>query len=128
MKIFVRVLFALALAFSAGTALAESPKLAEGGFHGASGHVTTGHVVIRNTEAGPVVELAPDFNFDGAPDARVGFGKSGTFDPNSDLGALESNHGKQTYAVPANIDPSQYDEVYIWCRKFSVPLGVAKLQ
>jgi hypothetical protein len=40
---------------------------------------------------------------------------------------LRSNSGAQAYKVPEGIDPDAFDEVSIWCRKYSVPLGVAKL-
>ncbi|WP_432612907.1 DM13 domain-containing protein, partial [Litoreibacter halocynthiae] len=35
--------------------------------------------------------------------------------------------GASTYKIPAGIDPDDYNEVWIWCEKFNVPLGVAKL-
>ena len=40
---------------------------------------------------------------------------------------LKSNRGKQIYEVPARIDVSLYNEVWVWCERFSVPLGVATL-
>lgn len=106
-----------------------TPSLAggKGGFTGASNHVTTGGVSIVETSAGTVVLLAADFSLDGAPDPRVGLGKDGAYDEATDLGELRSINGLQAYAVPAGVDASAYNEVYIWCRKFSVPLGVASL-
>ena len=35
--------------------------------------------------------------------------------------------GEQTYTVPASINVDDFNEVYVWCRRFSVPLGVAAL-
>jgi hypothetical protein len=98
-----------------------------GGFTGASGHQTSGHVEVVQTADGWEVHLKDDFKFDGAPDPRVGFGASGTFAAATDFEPLRSNSGAQVYKVPASIDPANYDEVYIWCRQYSVPLGVAKL-
>ena len=80
-----------------------------------------------NTADGWEIHLKDDFTFDGAPDPRVGFGASGKFVAATDFEPLRSNSGAQVYKVPANVDPTAYDEVYIWCRKYSVPLGVAKL-
>ncbi|WP_120500000.1 DM13 domain-containing protein [Roseovarius sp. EL26] len=94
-----------------------------GEFSGRNNHITTGKAEVAKNE----VVLFKDFSLDGAPDPRVGLGKDGKFDPNTDLGELKNLKGKQSYAVPAGIDVSKYNEVYIWCRKFSVPLGVAKL-
>ena len=58
----------------------------------------------------------------------MGFGKSGTYDTESTLGALASNAGEQSYALPTDFDLSRYDEAYIWCEDFSVALGVASLR
>lgn len=99
-----------------------------GTFTGKSNHITTGGVSVVQTTAGAMVVLAPDFSLDGAPDPRVGLGKAGTYDEATDAGALATNTGAQVYSLPAGVDPAAYDEVYIWCRKFSVPLGVASLQ
>ncbi len=100
-----------------------------GEFTGASEHITTGSVSIVKTKAGGyVVILDKDFSLDGAPDPRVGFGKDGKFIEASDLGALQNKDGLQAYAVPANVNIKDFNEVYIWCRKFNVPLGIAQLK
>ncbi|HSF94884.1 MAG TPA: DM13 domain-containing protein [Thermohalobaculum sp.] len=98
-----------------------------GSFTGASGHVTTGGVEVVQTATGWEIRLGADFSLDGAPDPRVGFGKGGKFADGTDFEVLRQNKGAQTYAVPAGIDAASFDEVYIWCRKYSVPLGVAKV-
>lgn len=66
--------------------------------------------------------------FDGAPDPKVGFGRDGAYDKTSQLAPLGAKKGHQTYQLPASVDPAKYNEVYIWCEQYSVPLGVAKLQ
>ena len=71
--------------------------------------------------------LDANFSLDGAPDPRVGFGTDGEFVALSDLGALQNLNGAQTYNVPASINVDDFNEVYIWCLKFGVPLGVAQL-
>lgn len=109
-------------------AQAADEVLHVGQFTGASDHVTSGGVSVVSTDDGIVVILSDDFFFDGAPDPHVAFGTGGTFDPASGLGLLESNTGGQVYEVPASMDISGYDEVYIWCVQYSVPLGVATLQ
>ncbi|MEM9792879.1 MAG: DM13 domain-containing protein, partial [Pseudomonadota bacterium] len=37
------------------------------------------------------------------------------------------NTGRSQYEIPSSIDVSAYNEVWIWCERFNVPLGVAKL-
>jgi hypothetical protein len=109
---------------SAIAALADTTST----FTGASDHITTGGVtVVKNADGTATVTLHDDFSLDGAPDPRVSFGKDGAYAPEADLGALEHLTGKQVYTVPASVNVDDYNEIYIWCLQFSVPLGVAKL-
>lgn len=113
---------------AASLAAATVPSFAggssrSGSFSGRSNHVTTGQTQL----SGNSIVLQSNFSLDGAPDPRVGLGKNGKYDPKTDLGALKKLTGKQSYRVGGGIDVSDYNEVYIWCRKFNVPLGVAKL-
>ena len=118
--------FALVLApFSAE---AGSKVVKSGEFTGASDHITTGGVSIIETTSGALVVLENSFSLDGAPDPKVGFGKSGTYDEKSKVAHLENIKGLQVYAIPASVNVADYNEVYIWCEKFSVPLGVAALK
>ncbi|MEO3414712.1 DM13 domain-containing protein [Roseovarius sp. CAU 1744] len=97
-----------------------------GRFSGRSDHVTSGRAeVVKHGDTAEVV-LLDDFAFDGAPDPKVALGKDG-YDSSTILGVLKNNNGKQTYKVPAGINTDEMNEVWIWCEKFNVPLGVAKL-
>ena len=115
-----------AFAFSSGQALAEE-VVRSGEFIGKSDHITTGGVTVEKISSGIIVRLAADFSLDGAPEPSVGFGKDGKYDPDSDLGDLVLIEGRQTYLLPKEVDYTQYNEIYIWCDKFSVPLGVAAI-
>lgn len=98
-----------------------------GVFTGMSNHVTTGSVTVVKGTDGVQIILGADFSFDGAPDPKVAFGKDGEYDPATLIAPLQSNTGEQTYTVPASINIDDYNEVYIWCEKFSVGLGVAPI-
>lgn len=99
-----------------------------GTFTGASDHITTGGVtIVKNADGTATVTLDENFSLDGAPDPRVAFGKDGSYASEGDLGVLKNLNGKQVYTVPASINVDDYNEIYIWCLKFSVPLGVAEL-
>lgn len=98
-----------------------------GTFEGLSKHITTGGVEVVQTAGGWEIHLKDNFTFDGAPDPRVGFGRDGKFVDPTDFEPLRANSGAQVYKVPADINPEDFDQVYIWCRKFSVPLGVATI-
>ena len=124
----MRVLgFTAAVLAAPGAASAQDQVLASGEFRGKSGHAASGGVSVVKTATGAVVVLAPDFKFDGAPDPKLGFGKNG-YVKSTQFSILKSNSGKQTYEIPATIDPADYTEVWVWCEKYSVPLGVATLK
>lgn len=126
MRRFAGAVAGLALVLGAG--MAQAGGAGSGTFKGLSNHITTGGVKVVQTDAGWEIHLKDDFTFDGAPDPRVGFGKDGKFVDPTDFEPLRKNAGGQVYKVPAEIDPTNFDEVYIWCRKFSVPLGVASIK
>jgi len=121
------ILAAIALAFTLNTATTAFAD-GSGTFTGASGHVTKGGVTVsKNADGTATVTLDAGFFLDGAPDPRVGFGNDGKFADGSDVGPLTSLTGEQVFLVPASIDVDDFNEIYIWCLKFAVPLGVAAL-
>ncbi len=122
-----RILQAMAIAALAAVSGAAQADSRSGTFTGASGHAAAGAVDVVQTAEGWEVRLGGNFTFDGAPDARIGFGERGAFTPATDFEPLKSNAGAQTYKVPAHIDPAGFDAVYVWCGQYPVPLGVAKI-
>ena len=105
---------------------AAAETLSSGSFVGKSNHVTSGKVSVVKNGKGYQLVLEDSFRFDGAPDPKLAFGKNG-YDKTTLFSKLNENSGKQVYDLPASIDVSKYNEVWVWCEKFSVPLGVAKL-
>ena len=116
--------------FLAVTVMATAAQAGEsltGTFKGASRHKTSGQVTLSGDAKGAMLTLAPDFRFDGAPDPKLALGHNG-FDKKTMFSKLKSNSGAQTYRLPAGIDPSKYNEVWVWCETYNVPLGKAKLR
>ncbi len=107
----------------------DSPAaiLAEGAFEGRNDHIVTGKVSILESNGKYTIQLADDFSLDNAPDPKVGLGKDG-YDAATQAGNLIALTGASSYEVPASINVQDYNEVYIWCEKFDVPLGIAALQ
>ncbi len=126
-RAFVATVGLLLLGLLPLSAQAGDTVIASGEFTGASDHVTTGGVSIVTADDGTYVVLGDDFSLDGAPDPHVSLGKDGTYDAATEAGLLENLTGPGRYKLPAGIDASRYDQVYIWCVKYSVPLGVAQL-
>jgi len=108
-------------------ASAGDEVLASGAFTGKSGYAASGGVSVVKTETGVRVVLGRDFKFDGAPDPKLGFGKDG-YVKATQFSVLKSNDGAQTYDIPTTLDPADYNEVWVWCEQYSVPLGVANLE
>jgi hypothetical protein len=44
-----------------------------------------------------------------------------------DLGGLRAFKGSQRYAIPAGVDPQDYQSVIIWCERFGVLISPADL-
>ena len=42
-----------------------------------------------------------------------------------ELGMLKQFSGTVTYALPAGVNPDDYDSVVIWCKQFNVEIGRA---
>lgn len=114
---------------AAATKTVESTiqALSSGTFSGRSDHITTGQVTLEKTAVGYQLNFASDFSLDGAPDPIVAIGNGETYLAANKIGALKNKTGGQVYTLPASFTPGQFSEVYVWCEKFSVPLGVATL-
>ena len=119
-------------AFTIVLAVAQSSLAGDvilrGQFEGRSNHETSGVAMVEKSATGAMVILGKDFKFDGAPDPKVGFGRDGVYDASAQLHELKSKVGRQEYTVPSSVDPTRYNELYIWCQRYNVPLGVAKLK
>jgi len=130
---------AIAPAASAGLALAIMmavtgvPKamagevIAKGQFYGQSKHVTTGQVTIERDGDRVFVILGENFSLDGAPNPTLGFGNGEKFDTATEFADLKKLNGRQVYELPKSIALKAYDTFTVWCSKFGVPLGSAKL-
>ena len=114
---------------SASLKPATARTTARGSFVGDKGHVTTGTGEVFRDNGQWFVRLGPDFSLDGGPDPKVALGNkaSGGYQPGTILGKLSSLNGEQVYALKPGLDIGDYDQIYIWCEQFSVPLGHANL-
>jgi len=118
---------ALALILSTGAAFAES--FGSGHFTGASSHKTSGKVSVSKSNGKIIIKLDKSFFLDGAPDPYVALGHGSKPVSGGLLRILKSNTGGQTYmASTKGIDLASVNSVVIWCKKYSVPLGVAKIK
>jgi len=126
-KSLTATLGAAALAVTLTTAIAQAGSARTGTFVGENRHTVTGGVSIVDHDGGKAVRLGPDFFLDGAPDPKVGFGSGGTYTDGTLIGKVGSNTGEQLFPIPAGMDVSGFDTVFIWCERFSVSLGKATI-
>ncbi len=118
---------AAALAALTIAASAHAQQARTGIFEGRGGHEASGGVTVERAGERWVMRFAEDFRLDRAPDPRIAFGNDG-YDASTTLGRLKSLKGAARYRLPGRIDPAGYNEVWLWCKKFDVPLAVAKLK
>lgn len=113
---------------AACAATAAAPAAFAGGhgrlfkFRGINNHTVTGTAEI----VGNTIHLLDDFRFDSAPDPRIALGKNGKYAPETLTKLLTKYSGASSFDLPPGINPDDYNEVWVWCEKFSVGLAIAK--
>ena len=107
--------------------LSHAEVISTSQFSGASNHVTTGTARLLRHGRSHYVHLTGNFQFDGAPDPYLGFSKKGKLVSTSLFSKLMQNSGEQLYRLPNTFKLKDVDTLTLYCLKFSVPLGHAKL-
>jgi len=103
--------------------------IAQGNFMDAdSFHKIEGTAQLLKLDNKYFIRFEENFKATNGPDLFVHFGKNSAYAKEAKISALKGNIGSQNYEVPADINPLDYTEVWIWCRAFSVPFGHAILQ
>ena len=122
----VVIVILLAAVFFAQS-VAAAP-LGVGKFSGASNHKTSGSVTVTKQNGQYVIDLGNDFSLDGAPDPYVALGKGKRPLEGGVIAVLKSDTGAQRYAIDASTALDGATQVIIWCKKYSVPLGIAAIE
>ncbi|MFZ0639679.1 MAG: DM13 domain-containing protein [Candidatus Acidiferrales bacterium] len=100
-------------------------------------HPTSGRASIYQTPDGKRDLRLTDFTTSNGPDVHVVLGQSTDENLGQDfvkgelnsveLGPLKANKGNQNYDLPDSADLGKYDAVVIYCERFHVVFGLAKL-
>lgn len=108
------------------------------GLMSARAHPTSGRASIYQTPDGKRDLRLTDFMTSNGPDVHVILVPSTDENLKQDfvkgelasveLGQLKANQGDQNYDLPDSADLSKYDAVVIYCERFHVVFGVAKLE
>ena len=107
---------------------AEPEVVATGTFEGLKGHRASGTAKLLKIGEKYFIRLDDDFYVTNGPDLFVHLGRDGVYAAEARLASLKGNEGSQNYEVPEGVDVSKYNEVWIWCRAFSVEFGKAILE
>jgi hypothetical protein len=115
------------------TAPAEPVEVATGEFVGLD-HSTSGTVRVLELADGRRFVRLEGLDTDNGPDLYVYLstnpadGPEEAFDDQyANLGRLQGNIGDQNYELPADVDPTTYVSVVIWCDRFDAAFGAADL-
>lgn len=101
-------------------------------------HDTTGTAEIVRLSGGGHQLVLRDLSTSDGPDLRVWLtdqpviaGRAGwhVFDDGKyvEVGRLKGTHGTLVYDLPADLNPTGYTSVTIWCKRFAVSFGAAPL-
>lgn len=104
----------------------DSEVVLNGTLEGRSGHKMSGSVSVAKADSKYVVRFEEDFSFDGAPAPVVAFGRKGYL-KDTQIGKLRQDKGRHSYEVPTGLNAEDYDEIWVWCTDYDVPLGTAGL-
>jgi hypothetical protein len=100
-------------------------------------HPTSGRASIYQTPDGKRDLRLTDFTTSNGPDVHIVLAQSSDENLKQDfvkghldtieLGPMKANQGDQNYDLPDSADVSKYDNVVIYCERFNVVFGSAKL-
>lgn len=107
---------------------ASFETIAQGKFMDAdSSHKASGSAYILQSTNGSRFLRLESFQTTNGPDLYIYLSSDKEASDFVDLGRLKANIGNQTYAVPANVDVSNYEYALVWCKAFGILFGNAKL-
>lgn len=93
---------------------------------GSSLHDTVGTISLYQSDEPAVVVFEPNFRFADSPGTVVALGSDGCR-PETVLGSLLKNNGRQAYAVPSHLNIRAFNEIWLWNTQSDKPLGLGRL-
>jgi Electron transfer DM13 len=112
-------------------ATTAAPLRMTGEFSGRGNYKVAGAAILGKTPDGKNILRFENFNSSNGPDLVVYLVKDAT--PNGvnngiQVAPLRATQGNLNFELPADLNPSEYKSVVIWCKAFSVTFGVAGLK
>jgi Electron transfer DM13 len=102
------------------------PMSRDGVLAGSGAHHASGQAILRDGPYGAILALK-GITVDEVPDGRVFLARGGDHRDGIEVGRLLQFSGDVSFKIPDGTDPESFDSVVIWCEKFQVEIGRAKL-
>ncbi|MEM9717718.1 MAG: DM13 domain-containing protein [Bacteroidota bacterium] len=100
-----------------------------GTFRGLNGYNVEGTAIIEGATGQAMLVFDSDFRAQNGPGLYVYISPNATnVTGGVSLGELKAQSGTQTYEIPANVNPDDFDHVLVYCQPFRVPFGTAEFQ
>ena len=105
-------------------------KLSRSGtFRGLNGYSVEGTATLERSADESMLVFGSDFRSQSGPGLFVYISPNATnVTGGVSLGELKTQSGTQSYPIPANVDPDEFDHVLIYCQPFRVPFGTANFE
>jgi len=97
-----------------------------GTFTGVLGHQSSGNATLILGDSGNFIRLEDDFSVTSGPDLYVYVGTKD--DKTREIARLKGNKGGQNYRLPSDLDPNNFDTIWVYCKAFSVNFAKAELK
>ena len=100
-----------------------------GTFVSLNGYSVEGTAILNQAGEKAVLILDDDFRAQNGPGLYVYLSPNSTnVTGGISLGELKAQSGRQTYDLPDNVNPDDFDHVLVYCQPFRVPFGTAEFQ
>ena len=100
-----------------------------GSFIGLNGYSVEGTAILERSAEQAVLVLDDDFRAQNGPGLFVYLSPNSTnVTGGISLGELKAQSGRQTYDIPDNVNPEDFNHVLVYCQPFRVPFGTAEFQ
>ena len=107
---------------------ASADVISQGTFEGLAGHNGEGTATLIRGDDGYYIRFEDDFRVTNGPDLYVYMGSNGEYNPDTEISELKGNVGSQNYKIPDSISVEENNEIWIWCKAFSVEFAKAELK
>lgn len=98
-------------------------------FEGLNGYNVVGTATLERSADEAILAFADDFQTSNGPGLYVYLSpNANNVNGGVNLGKLEATSGAQSYEIPSNVNPEDFDHVLVYCQPFRAPFGTAEFE